>query len=152
MSNSDFMDLIIELQQQGKSFELAVQQNKIPITHSLLSRIGLRLHMPVSHLPEFVPVSHDDFTKEPPESWRLAVLELNWDIYGSSKTLVLGSVSMSQVKTDETRQLWRKALAELEHRARLLAWQPLTKKALEKLCPCHIVLRMSTARRRWCSG
>ena len=122
MSNSDFMDLIIELQQQA-------QQDKIPITHSLLSRIGLRLHMPVSRLPEFVPVSHDDFMKEPPESWWLAVLELNWDIYGSSKTLVLGSVSMSQVNTDETRQLRRKALAELEHRARLLAWQPLTKKS-----------------------
>ena len=103
MSNSDFMDLIIELQQQA-------QQDKIPITHSLLSRIGLRLHMPVSHLPEFVPVSHDDFTKEPPESWRLAVLELNWDIYGSNKTLVLGSVSMSRVNTDETRQLREESL------------------------------------------
>ena len=103
MSNSDFMDLIIELQQQA-------QQDKIPITHSLLSRIGLRLHMPVSRLPEFVPVSHDDFMKEPPESWWLAMLELNWDIYDSSKALVLGLVSMSKVKTEETRQMWMTTL------------------------------------------
>ena len=66
-----------------------------------------------------------------PRSWRLLMLELNWDIYDANKKLVIGSVNMSKEKTEETRQMWITTLGELkelmEHRARLLIWQPRTK-------------------------
>ena len=64
---------------------------------------------------------------KPPGSWRLDMLELNWDIYDSNKLLVLGSVSMSNVKTEGTRQMWMTTLGEvkelMEQRAKLLFWK-----------------------------
>ena len=79
---------------------------------------------------EFVPVSVEAFVARTPEMWRLVMLELNCDIDDASKKLVVGSVSASQVKTQETTQMWTTTLGELrefmEHRAQLLIGQPLT--------------------------
>ena len=88
---------------------------------------------------EFVPVSHDDFMNKPPRSLRLVMLELNWDIYDSSKKFVLDSVSMSHAKTEETRQMWMTTLGELrelmEQQAMLLILQPLAKHEHLKTVP-----------------
>ena len=47
-----------------------------------------------------------------------------------NKKFVIGSVNMSHVKTEETRQMWTTTLGELrvlmEQRAKLFIWQPLT--------------------------
>ena len=59
------------------------------------------------------------------------MLELNCDIYDTSKKLVVGSASTAKVKTEETIQMWTTTLDDLrgltQHRARLLIGQPLTK-------------------------
>ena len=59
------------------------------------------------------------------------MLALNCDIYDAGKKLVVGSVSTSKVKTQETTQMWATTLGEfrelLEHPAQLLIWLPLTK-------------------------
>ncbi len=72
------------------------------------------------------------------------MLELNWDIYDARNKFVIGSVNMSKEKTKETRQMWITTLEELkelmEHQARLLIWQPLTKHEHVKHCAiatCH---------------
>ena len=53
------------------------------------------------------------------------MLELNGDIYDASKKLVVGSVSTSKVKTEETAQMWTTTLDELrelmQHPAQLLS-------------------------------
>ena len=102
------------------------------IKHSRLRHIGWQLRLAdIGPKLEFVPVSDADFMAKPPTSWGLLMLELNWDIYDASKKLVIGSVNMSNEKTEETIQMWITTLGELrglmEHRARLLIWQPLTK-------------------------
>ena len=67
------------------------------------------------------------------------MLELNWDIYDSSKKFVLGSVSMSHVKTEEARHMWTRTMGELSEfmarRPKLLIWQPLTKQEHLKTVP-----------------
>ena len=117
-------------------FEITAQDNEIRIAHSQLRRIGWQLRLAsqtTDPQPEFVPVCRVDFMARPPppKSWRLVMLELNGDIYDASKKLVVGSVSTSKVKTQETTQLWATTLEELrelmEHRAQLLIGQPLTK-------------------------
>ena len=45
MSHSDLMDWVLELQQEEERFDIAVQEDKIPITHSRLSRIGWQLRL-----------------------------------------------------------------------------------------------------------
>ena len=45
MSHSDFMDWIVEQQNEEELFETAVQEDKIPITHSRLKRIGWQLRL-----------------------------------------------------------------------------------------------------------
>ena len=52
---------------------------------------------------------------------------------------VLGSVSISKVKTEETRQMWMTTVGELrelmEHRAKLLIWHALIKHENLKTVP-----------------
>ena len=62
------------------------------------------------------------------------MLELNVDIYDSSKKFVLGSVFMSHVKTEESRQTWLATVGDLKHlmeyRAQLLKGNTITKDML----------------------
>ena len=59
------------------------------------------------------------------------MLELNCDIIDASKKLVVGSVSASKMKTEETARMWAHTLEDIrelmQHRAQLLIGHPLTK-------------------------
>ena len=111
-----------------------MQDDAIRIKHYLWCQVGWQLRVGgVSVTPqlEFVPVSAPAVMARTPERWRLVMLELNCDISDASKKLVVGTVSTSKVKTQETTQMWATTLGEfrglMEHRAQLLNWQPLAK-------------------------
>ena len=79
-------------------------------------------------------------TKQPPQSWRLIMVELNSDIFDSCQQLVIGSINSGKRQTEETRQEWSTVLEDLKElineRATLLAGEPLAKD--EDLCTCAL--------------
>jgi hypothetical protein len=130
MAHMDFMEWMVRLQQE--QFEVIVQEDAILISHAWLCTIGwqLRLQGESKAFPEFIAVSDRDFMAKIPVSWRLVMLEVNWDIFDASKKLTLGSINTAEAKTDETRHMWKAVLGDLQalmdYRSHLLVGQHLS--------------------------
>jgi len=76
-------------------------------------RIWVRLHGSCAWASrivnfDFVSVSSEHFMQQTlPNSWRMVLLDMNSDIYDSSKKFVIGSVNDSDLNTGETIQQWK---------------------------------------------
>ena len=146
------------LQKRGVCLFFKVEDDEIRIAHSQLRRTGWQLRVVgLSANPQLerVSVGHADFMAKSPQSWLLVMLELNCDIYAASKRLLVGSVSTSKVKTQETARDLDNNLGGaqgIDAAPGTVDWAaPHQTRALEH-CPLVTALRMSMARRRWWSG